>query len=157
MQPDGSSIILKVNSESINLPEVPLPESEPKLDTAGQFRAIHRELWRKEMFDNLVEAIATTYEQRQANQSASNEIEQFKIGSHWTAYVQPSGDFIVRNEGKRTICRGNLQTGEEIFPLSEERASELEAMILERERLLHRKHELSNNGHHISSQNIELN
>ncbi|MCC5623909.1 hypothetical protein LC574_22510, partial [Nostoc sp. CHAB 5715] len=108
LQPDGSSIILKVNPESINLPEVPLPESEPKLDTAGQFRAIHREFWRKEMFDNLVEAIATTYEQRQANQSASNEIEQFKIGSHWTAYVQPSGDFIVRNEGKRTICREHL-------------------------------------------------
>ncbi|WP_265276971.1 hypothetical protein [Nostoc sp. KVJ3] len=157
LQPDGSSVILKVNPESINLPEIPLPESEPKLDTAGQFRAIHRELWRKEMFDNLVGAIATTYEQRQANQSASNEIEQFKIGSHWTAYVQPSGDFIVRNEGKRTICRGNLQTCEEIFPLSEERASELEAMILERERLLHRKHELSNNRHHISSQDIELN
>ena len=44
-------------------------------------------------------------------------------------------DFIVRNEGKRTICRGNLKTEEEIFPLSEERASELEVMILERERL----------------------
>ncbi|MFN6456092.1 MAG: hypothetical protein RM022_028395 [Nostoc sp. EfeVER01] len=159
LQPDGSSIILKVNPESINLPEVPLPESEsePKLDTAGQFRAIHRELWRKEMFDNLVGAIATTYEQRQVNQSASNEIEQFKIGSHWTAYVQPSGDFIVRNEGKRTICRGNLQTGEEIFPLSEERASELEAMILEREQLLHKKHELSHNGHYVSSRDIELN
>ncbi|MEH2420480.1 MAG: hypothetical protein V7K48_05890 [Nostoc sp.] len=151
LQPDSSSIILKVNSESINLPEVPLPESEPKLDTAGQFRAIHRDLWRQEMFDNLVVAIATTKEQRQANQSASNEIEQFKIGSHWTAYVQPTGDFIVRNEGKRTICRGNLQTGEEIFPLSEERASELEAIILERERLLHRKHDLSHNRHHISS------
>ena len=122
-------------------------------------------------------------------------------------------DFIVRNKGKRTICRGNLKTGEEIFPLSEERASELvvcqpknvrwrqaleqgcrgaeessmclvlsplplcssaplplelttmqsflgvllEVMILERERLLHRKHEPSHNGHHISSHNIELN
>lgn len=89
--------------------------------------------------------------------SASNEIEQFKIGSHWIAHKQSSGDFIVRNECKRTICRGNLQTGEEIFPFSEERASEVEAMILERERLLQRKHEVSNNGHHISSQNIELN
>ncbi|WP_322733794.1 hypothetical protein [Nostoc sp. ChiQUE01b] len=63
----------------------------------------------------------------------------------------------MRNERKRTICRGNLQTGEEIFPLSEERASELEAMILERQQLLHRKHELSNNRNHISSQDIELN
>lgn len=71
--------------------------------------------------------------------------------------MQTSGDFIVRNEGKRTICRGNLQTGEEIFPLSEAAANELEDMILERERLLNRKHELSNNGHHASSQNIELN
>ena len=35
---------------------------------------------------------------------------------------------------KRTICRGNIQTGEEIFPLSEAAASELEEMILERER-----------------------
>ena len=66
-------------------------------------------------------------------------------------------DFIVRNEGKRTICQGNLKTGEEIFPLSEERASELEVMILERERLLHRKHEPSHNGHHINSHNVELN
>ncbi|BAZ33959.1 hypothetical protein NIES4074_64730 (plasmid) [Cylindrospermum sp. NIES-4074] len=134
LQPDGSSIVLKVNSESIQLPEVTLPEFEPKLDTAGELRAIHREHWRKEMFDNLVGAIAITYEQRQANQSTSNEIEQFKIGSHWTAYVQLSGDFIVRNEGKRTICRGNIQTGEETFPLSEAAASELEEMILERER-----------------------
>jgi len=75
------------------------------------------------------------------------EIEQFKIGSHWTAYVQPSGDFIVRNEGKRTICRGNLQTGEEIFPLSEVAASELEDMVLERKRLVNKKLEFSNNGH----------
>ena len=66
-------------------------------------------------------------------------------------------DFIVRNEGKRTICRGNLKTVEEIFPLSEERASELEVMILERDPLLHKKHEPSHNGHHISSHNIELN
>ncbi len=134
LKPEGSSIILKVNADSIELPDVTLTESELKLDNAGELRAIHREFWRQEMFDNLVEAIGITYEQRQANQSESKEIEQFKIGGQWTAYVQSSGDFIVRNENKRTICRGNIHTGEEIFPLSEAAASELEEMILERER-----------------------
>jgi hypothetical protein len=173
LKPEGSSIILKVNADSIELPDVILPESEPMLDNAGELRAIHREFWRKEMFDNLVEAIGITYEQRQANQSESKEIEQFKIGGQWTAYVQRSGDFIVRNENKRTICRGNIHTGEEIFPLSEAAASELEEMILERERLsanissgkllysteasLNNKQEISNNRNQIQSQNIELN
>jgi hypothetical protein len=173
LKPEGSSIILKVNADSIELPDVTLPESEPKLDNAGELRAIHREFWRKEMFDNLVEAIGITYEQRQANQSENKEIEQFKIGGQWTAYVQRSGDFIVRNENKRTICRGNIHTGEEIFPLSEAAASELEEMILERERLsanissgkslystqasLNNKQEISNNRNQSQSQNIELN
>jgi hypothetical protein len=173
LQPDNSSVVLKVNPESIQLPEVTLPESEAKLDTAGQFRAIHREFWRKEMFDNLVGAISITYQQRIANQSESKEIEQFKIGGQWTAYVQRNGDFIVRNEDKRTICRGNIHTGEEIFPLSEAAASELEEMVLERERLsanmysrqslystqvsLDSKQQISNNRNHNRNQNIELN
>jgi hypothetical protein len=85
LQPDNSSVVVKVNPESIQLPEVKLPEPAAKLDTAGQFRAIHREFWRKEMFDNLVEVIALTYERRIANQSESKKIEQFKIGGQWTA------------------------------------------------------------------------
>ncbi|MCC2691558.1 hypothetical protein [Nodularia sp. LEGE 04288] len=172
LKPDGSSIILKVNPESIHLPEVVLPESEAEVDTAGQFGSLNQDVWRKEMFENLVGAIAITYAQRQANQSTTNEIEQFKIGERWTAYVQSSGDFIVRNQDKRTICRGNLHTDEEIFPLSEAAASELEEMILERKQLsantsskqslystqvsLNRKQEILNNRNHSRSQNIEL-
>lgn len=58
------------------------------------------------------------------------------MGDKWTAYVQPTGDFIVRNEARRTICRGNLHTGEETVPLSEDYAGELEKMLVERERSL---------------------
>ncbi|MBW4471572.1 MAG: hypothetical protein KME45_14365 [Stenomitos rutilans HA7619-LM2] len=75
------------------------------------------------MFSGLVTAVATTYEQRR---SGDAEIAQFKVGDQWTAYVQPTGDFIVRNEARRTICRGNLHTGEETMSLSEEYAGELE-------------------------------
>lgn len=147
---------VEVNDDSIELSDVTLSESKPKLNNVRELRGIDREFWRKEMFDNLVEAIGITYQQRQANQSESKEIEQFKIGGQWTAYVQRSGDFIVRNENNRTICRGNMYTGEEMYPLSEAAASELEEMVLERERLFNKKHDFSNNGHCISRQDIEL-
>lgn len=75
-------------------------------------------------------AVGTTYEQQQ---SSDSEIAQFKVGDKWTAYVQPTGDFIVRNEARRTICRGNLNTGEETLPLSEEYANDLEKMVAARE------------------------
>ncbi|KAM3092129.1 hypothetical protein ACKFKG_23325 [Phormidesmis sp. 146-35] len=65
--------------------------------------------------------------------SGDAEIAQFKVGNKWTAYVQPTGDFIIRNEARRTICRGNLHTGEETVPLSEDSAGELEKMLVERE------------------------
>jgi hypothetical protein len=86
------------------------------------------------MFSGLVTAVATTYEQRRSSEA---EIAQFKVGDKWTAYVQPTGDFIVRNEARRTICRGNLHTGEETVPLSEDSAGELEGMLVERERSPH--------------------
>ncbi|WP_353933301.1 hypothetical protein WJM97_23435 (plasmid) [Okeanomitos corallinicola TIOX110] len=164
---------VEINDDSIELSDVTLSESKPKLNNVVELRGIDREFWRKEMFDNLVEAISITYQQRIANQSESKEIEQFKIGGQWTAYVQRSGDFIVRNENNRTICRGNMYTGEEIFPLSEAAASELEEMVLQRERLsanissgqslystqtsLNSKQEISNNTNHNQSHNIELN
>jgi hypothetical protein len=156
LQPDASSIMLKVNPESIELPEVALSESEPKPDIAGEFRAIHRELWRKEMFDNLLAAISITYEQRQVDSSVTNEVEQFKIGDLWMVYVRSSGDFIVRNEDKRTICRGNIHTGEEILPLSEAAASKLEDMILARQEQLETIYAMSSNKHHIKIASIEL-
>lgn len=48
-----------------------------------------------------------------------------------------TGDFIVRNAVRRTICRGNLYTGEETVPLSEDDAGELERMLVEKERSPH--------------------
>ncbi|WP_413176241.1 hypothetical protein [Anabaena azotica] len=147
---------VEINDDSIELSDMTLSESKPKLNNVGELRGIDREFWRKEMFDNLVEAIGITYQQRIANQSESKEIEQFKIGGQWTAYVQRSGDFIVRNENNRTICRGNMYTGEEIFPLSEAAASELEDMVLERERLVNKKRDFSNNGHFKNYHDIEL-
>lgn len=117
--------MLKLNPDSIQLPEPVLPGAE-----AVQSFELDRDQWRKEMFSGLVTAVATTYEQRR---SGAAEIAQFKVGDQWTAYVQPTGDFIVRNEARRTICRGNLHTGEETVSLSEEYAGELERMMAARE------------------------
>ncbi|WP_199307264.1 hypothetical protein [Alkalinema sp. FACHB-956] len=129
LRPEGSSVVLKLNPDSIQLPEPVLPSAE-----AVQSSELDRDQWRREMFSGLVTAVATTYEQRR---SGDSEIAQFKIGDQWTAYVQPTGDFIVRNEARRTICRGNLHTGEETVPLSEDSAGELEGMLVERERPMH--------------------
>jgi len=52
--------------------------------------------------------VGTIYEQQR---SGDSEISQFRVGDKWTAYVQLTGDFIVRNEARRTIGRGNLHTG----------------------------------------------
>ena len=125
LRPEGSSVVLKLNPDSIQLPEPVLPGAE-----SAQRSELDRDQWRKEMFSGLVTAVATTYEQRR---SGDAEIAQFKVGDQWTAYVQPTGDFIVRNEARRTICRGNLHTGEETVLLSEGSAGELEKMLVERE------------------------
>ena len=125
LRPEGSSVVLKVNPDSIQLPEPVLPGAE-----SVQSSERDRDQWRREMFAGLVTAVATTYEQRR---SGDSEIAQFKVGNKWTAYVQPTGDFIIRNEARRTICRGNLHTGEETVPLSEDSAGELEEMLVERE------------------------
>ncbi len=128
LRPEGSSVVLKVNPDSIQLPEPVFPGAE-----SAQSFELDRDQWRREMFSGLVTAVATTYEQQQ---SGDAEIAQFKVGDKWTAYVQPTGDFIVRNEARRTICRGNLHTGEETVPLSESYVGELERMLVERERSL---------------------
>ena len=123
--PEGSSVVLKLNPDSIQLPEPVLPGAE-----SVQSSELDRDQWRREMFSGLVTAVGTTYEQQR---SGDSEISQFKVGDKWTAYVQPTGDFIVRNEARRTICRGNLHTGEETVPLSEDSAGELEKMLVKRE------------------------
>jgi len=123
LRPEGSSVVLKLNPDSIQLPELVLPDAE-----SVQSSELDRDQWRREMFSGLVIAVATTYEQRR---SGDSEIAQFKVGDKWTAYVQPTGDFIVRNEARRTICRGNLHTGEETVLLSEDYADELRRMLVE--------------------------
>ena len=127
LRPEGSSVVLKVNPDSIQLPEPVFPGAE-----AVQSSELDRDQWRREMFSGLVTAVASTYEQRR---SGDAEIAQFKVGDQWTAYVQPTGDFIIRNEARRTICRGNLHTAEETVPLSEDYAGELEGMLVEREKI----------------------
>ena len=129
LRSEGSSVVLKLNPDSIQLPELVLPGAE-----SVQSSELDKNQWRREMFEGLVTAVGTTYEQQR---SGDPEIAQFKVGDKWTAYVQPTGDFIVRNEARRTICRGNLHTGEEAVPLSENYAGELERMLVEKERLPH--------------------
>ncbi|MEP0874029.1 hypothetical protein NDA01_30465 [Trichocoleus desertorum AS-A10] len=125
LRPEGSSVVLKLNLNSIQLPESALPSSESVQSSDG-----NRNQWRKELFEGLVMAVGTTYEQC----SGGARIAQFKLGEQWMAYVQPTGDFIIRNESKQTICRGNLHTGDETVPLAEEYADELERMLLKQER-----------------------
>lgn len=129
LRPEGSSVVLKLNPDSIQLPEPALPGSEPV-----QGSELDRNQWRREIFEGLVTAVGTTYEQQR---SGDSRIAQFRVGDKWTAYVQPTGDFIVRNEARRTICRGNLHTSEETVPLSEDAAGQLEGMLAERERPIH--------------------
>ena len=86
------------------------------------------------MFAGLVTAVGAAYKQKRPGDS---EISQFKVGDKWIAYVQPTGDFIVRNEARCTICRGNLHTGEETLPLLEDYVGELERMLVEREGISH--------------------
>jgi hypothetical protein len=137
LRPEGSSVVLRVNPDSIQLPEPILPGSEP-----AQGSELDRNQWRREIFEGLVTAVGTTYEQQR---SSDSEIAQFKAGDKWTAYVQPTGDFIIRNEARLTICRGNLHTGEETVPISEEYAGELERMLVERERSLYQdRHSVTN-------------
>ena len=86
LRPEGSSVVLKLNPDSIQRPELVLPGAE-----SAQSSELDRDQWRREMFSELVTAVATTYEQRR---SGDAEIAQFKVGDKWTAYVQPTDDFI---------------------------------------------------------------
>lgn len=131
LRPEGSSVVLKVNPDSIQLPEPVLPSSE-----SVQSSELDRNQWRREMFEGLVTAVGETYEQQRSSDSG---IAQFKVGDKWTAYVQSTGGFIIRNEARRTICRGNLYTGEETVPFSENSAGELEGMLMERKNLADHK------------------
>lgn len=126
LRSEGSSVVLKLNPDSIQLPEPVLSGSE-----SVQSPEMDRDQCRREMFEGLLTAVGATYEQQR---SGGSEIAQFKVGDKWTAYVQSTGDFIVRNEARRMICRGNLHTGEETMPLSDGYAGELERMLVERER-----------------------
>lgn len=106
------------------------------------------------MFEGLVTAVSATYEQQRSNGS---EIAQFRVGDKWTAYVQPTGDFIVRNETRRTICRGNLHTGEETVPLPVDAAAELGRMLVEKGRVPTRVPEKVFNDHYFpNTTNTEL-
>jgi hypothetical protein len=70
-------VVLKVNPDSVQLPEPVLPASE-----LVQPSEIDRNQWRREMFEGLVTAIGATYEQQRSDGS---EIAQFKVGDKWTA------------------------------------------------------------------------
>ncbi|MDF5724411.1 MAG: hypothetical protein PUP91_28915, partial [Rhizonema sp. PD37] len=97
------------------------------IDTTTQ---INMSDWRQEMQDLLFEAVNNTYKRKIEIEPDNTETKQFKIGNSWTAYVQPNGDFFVRTDSKRTICKGNIHTGEEILPLTETGALQLQEMIL---------------------------
>lgn len=125
LSPLGATVVLNIDPNSIRLPAA---QSETQTDTIPQDNTSSD--WRKEMQDLLFEAVSTTYKRRQEIEPDNTETKQFKIGNSWTAYVQPNGDFFVRSESKRTICKGNIHTGEEVLPLSDAGALQLQEMII---------------------------
>ena len=125
LSPLGATVVLNIDPNSIRLPAA---QSETQTDTIPQDNTSSD--WRKEMQDLLFEAVSNTYKRRQEIEPDNTETKQFKIGNSWTAYVQPNGDFFVRSESKRTICKGNIHTGEEVLPLSDAAALQLQEMII---------------------------
>ena len=125
LEPKGAAVVLNIDPNSIRLNAA---GSETQIDTTEQDNVSSN--WRKEMQDLLFEAVSTTYKRRQEIEPDNTETKQFKIGNSWTAYVQPNGDFFVRTESKRTICKGNIHTGDEILPLTEAGALQLQEMII---------------------------
>jgi len=121
LEPNGSTVILHIDPESIRLPQ--LTEKISLSSTSTQPTASSLQ---SDMQDLLVEAVQKYHE--------GSKQEQFKLGNdRWTAYVDPDGSFLVKNESKRTVCRGNYKTNEMLLPLKEEAAAQLQEMIAQRE------------------------
>jgi hypothetical protein len=121
LEPNGSTVILHIDPESIRVPQ--LTEKISLSSTSAQPTASRLQ---SDMQDLLVEAVQKYHE--------GSKQEQFKLGNdRWTAYVDPDGSFLVKNESKRTVCRGNYKTNEMLLPLKEEAAAQLQEMIAQRE------------------------
>ncbi|MGA9380690.1 MAG: hypothetical protein WBV73_18150 [Phormidium sp.] len=151
----GRSVMLKIDRESIRLPETQLPQIDSpstiaqndntlqpsKPETAVNNRKrdttnAKADNWRLSLQDTLFSVVSETYKQR-GSQLPSRNTQHFKFGDNqWTAYVQPNGDCFVRNESKRTVFKANVHTGEVQIPLTEQAAARFQEMIVEREKAL---------------------
>jgi hypothetical protein len=157
LSPDkgGRSVMLRIDRESIRLPETQLPQidspaavaqsdntlqpSKPEIAVNNPKRDITNakaDNWRLSLQDTLFSVVSETYKQR-GSQLPSHSTQHFKFGDNqWTAYVQPNGDCFVRNESKRTVFKANVHTGEVQIPLTEQAAARFQEMIVEREKAL---------------------
>lgn len=151
----GRSVMLKIDRESIQLPETQLPQidspsaiaqSDNTLQPSKPETALNNpkpnttntkaDNWRLSLQDTLFSVVSETYKQR-GSQLLSHSTQHFKFGDNqWTAYVQPNGDCFVRNESKRTVFKANVHTGEVQIPLTEQAAARFQEMIMEREKAL---------------------
>ncbi|MFB2895107.1 hypothetical protein ACE1CI_19545 [Aerosakkonemataceae cyanobacterium BLCC-F50] len=156
----GRSVMLKVDRESIRLPETQLPQIDlpsaiaqdgstpqsPQESTSKPETAVNNgkcdtsnakaDKWRLSLQETLFSVVSETYKQR-GSQLPSHSTQHFKFGDNqWTAYVQPNGDCFVRNESKRTVFKANVHTGEVQIPLTEQAAARFQEMIVEREKAL---------------------
>jgi hypothetical protein len=149
----GRSVMLKIDRESIRLPETQLPQIDSpsaiaQSDTTPQISETtvnnqKRDItnakannWRLSLQDTLFSVVSETYKQR-GLQLPSHSTQHFKFGDNqWTAYVQPNGDCFVRNSSKRTVFKANVHTGEVQIPLTEQAAARFQEMIVEREKAL---------------------
>ena len=77
LRPEGSSVVLKLNPDSIQLPELVLPGAE-----SAQSSELDRDQWRREMFAGLVTAVATTYEQRRSGSMSVLQVEARELINH---------------------------------------------------------------------------
>jgi hypothetical protein len=86
------------------------------------------------MINKLVQGVRAAYEADKGNfPDEVNSGKPWKIDiGEWNAYVRDNGDCLVRadvGEGKQTVCRFNLHTGEVVVPLNAERVNELKKML----------------------------
>lgn len=133
LEPEGNNIILHIDPKSLQLPEVKDEINEPKngihnsqSDNAADTNIKPRRNLQEDMQEILVTTIKKHYE--------ATSSDRFSLNGTWTVYAETDGDFSVRNESNRTVCRGNYQTGEILKDLTEEAAEQLQEIMDEDDR-----------------------
>lgn len=130
-------VVLYVEDASIQIPEFEQSTDEivsPLFISTNSVSSHSSEPQAEQMINKLVQGVRAAYEADKGSfPDEVNSGKSWKIDiGEWNAYVRDNGDCLVRasvGEGKQTVCRFNLHTGEVAVPLNAERANELERML----------------------------